>query len=64
MTQEEQITKMKKAITQAMKVMGDRFGSTEGDVERAIDELKASILTAPAAVAQPLQSTAAVTAVV
>jgi hypothetical protein len=64
MTQEEQITKMKKAITQAIKVMGDRFGSTEGDVERAIDELKASMLTAPAAVAQPLQSTAAVTAVV
>ena len=64
MTQEEQITKMKKAIIQAMKVMGDRFGSTEGDVERAIDELKASMLTAPAAVAQPLQSTAAVTAVV
>jgi len=64
MTQEEQITKMKKAINQAMKVMGDRFGSTEGDVERAIDELKASILTAPAAVAQPPQSTTAVTAVV
>jgi hypothetical protein len=64
MTQEEQITKMKKAITQAIKVMGDRFGSTEGDVERAIDELKASMLTAPAAAAQPLQSTAAVTAVV
>ena len=33
MTQEEQITKMKKAINQAMKVMGDRFGSTEADVE-------------------------------
>ena len=64
MTQEEQITKMKKAIIQAMKVMGDRFGSTEGDVERAIDELKASMLTAPAAVAQPPQSTAIVTAVV
>jgi hypothetical protein len=64
MTQEEQITKMKKAITQAIKVMGDRFGSTEGDVERAIDELKACMLTAPAAVAQPLQSTAAVTTVV
>ena len=64
MTQEEQITKMKKAITQAIKVMGDRFGSTEGDVERAIDELKASVLTAPAAVAQPPQGTAAVTAVV
>ncbi|MBH0186646.1 MAG: hypothetical protein HP477_14860 [Nitrospira sp.] len=32
MTPEEQITKMKKAITQAIKVMGDRFGSTEQDV--------------------------------
>ena len=61
MTSEEQITKMKKAINQAMKVMGDRFGSTEGDVERAIDELKASMLTAPAAAVQPSQSTAAVT---
>ena len=63
MTQEEQITKMKKAITQAIKVMGDRFGSTEADVERAIDELKASMQTASAAAAQPPQSTAAVTAV-
>ena len=61
MTSEEQITKMRKAINQAMKVMGDRFGSTEGDVERAIDELKASMLTAPAAAVQPSQSTAAVT---
>ena len=62
MTPEEQITKMKKAINQAMKVMGDRFGSTEGDVERAIDELKASMLTAPAAAAQSPQSMAGVTA--
>jgi hypothetical protein len=62
MTAEEQITKMKKAINQALKVLGDRFGSTEGDVERAIDELKASMLTAPAAVAQPPQGAAAVTA--
>jgi hypothetical protein len=61
MTPEEQITRMKKAINQAVKVMGDRFGSTEGDVERAIDALKASMLTAPAAAAQPSQSTAAVT---
>jgi len=53
---------MKKAINQALKVMGDRFGSTEGDVERAIDELKASMQTAPGAAAQPPQSTAAVTA--
>ena len=63
MTPEEQITKMKKAITQAVKVMGDRFGSTEADVERAIDELKASLQTAPAAAAQLPQSTAAATAV-
>jgi hypothetical protein len=63
MTPEEQITKMKKAITQAVKVMGDRFGSTEADVERAIDELKASMQTAPAAAAQLPQSTAAATAV-
>ncbi len=61
MTPEEQITKMKKAINQALKVMGDKFGSTEGDVERAIDELKASMLAAPAAVAQPPQGAAAVT---
>jgi hypothetical protein len=63
MTQEEQIAKMKKAITQAIKVMGDRFGSTEADVERAINELKASMQTASAAAAQLPQSTAAVTAV-
>ncbi|MBI3355863.1 MAG: hypothetical protein HY038_03670 [Nitrospirae bacterium] len=43
MTPEEQITRMKKAINQAIKVMGDRFGSTEADVERAIQELKASM---------------------
>jgi len=63
MTPDEQITKMKKAITQAIKVMGDRFGSTEADVERAIDELKASMLMVPAPSAQPPQSSAAVTAV-
>ena len=62
MTPEEQIMTMKKAITQAIKVMGDRFGSTETDVDRAIVELKASMLMAPDAVAQPPQSTAAVTA--
>ena len=62
MTPEEQITKMKKAITQAIKVMGDRFGSTEADVARAIDELKASMHTAPAAAAQPPQSQEAVAA--
>jgi hypothetical protein len=44
-TPEEQITKMTTAIKQAIKVMGDRFGSTEGDVARAIEELKASMQT-------------------
>ena len=62
MTPEEQITKMKKAINQAIKVMGDRFGSTEGDVERAINELKASIQTAPAIAIQSPQIQTAVTA--
>lgn len=62
MTSEEQITKMKKAITQAIKVMGDRFGSTESEVARAIDELKTSLLTTPAAEAQSPQNQAAVTA--
>lgn len=60
MTPEEQIAKMKKAITQAIKVMGDRFGSTEADVTRAMDELKASMQAAPAAAAQAPQSTASV----
>lgn len=64
MTPDEQITRMKKAITQAIKVMGDRFGSTDADVERAIDELKASMVTVPTASAQPPQSSTAVTAVV
>lgn len=61
MTHEEQIAKMKKAINQAIKVMGDRFGSTEGDVDRAVDELKASMQTAPAAVPQAPQAQAAAT---
>ena len=62
MTPEEQITKMKKAINQAIKVMGDRFGSTEGDVERAIDELKMSMQTSPAVVVQSPQIKVAVAA--
>lgn len=43
MTPDEQTARMKKAINQAIKVMGDRFGSTETDVSKAIEELKASI---------------------
>jgi hypothetical protein len=45
MTPEEQIAKMTKAINQAIKLMGDRFGSSEGDVARAIQDLKASLQT-------------------
>lgn len=45
MTPEEQVTKMKTAITQAIKVMENRFGSTEGDVAKAVQELKASLQT-------------------
>ena len=43
MTPDEHISTMKKAIAQAIKVMGDRFGSTEQDVAKAIQELKASM---------------------
>lgn len=43
MTPAEQITKMSTAIKQAIKVMGDRFGSTETDVAKAIEDLKASM---------------------
>ncbi len=44
MTVDEQISTMRKAIAQAIKVMGDRFGSTEQDVARAIQELKMSMV--------------------
>jgi len=52
MTSEEQIAKMTTAIRLAIKVMGDRFGSTEQDVANAIQELKVSMLasTAPMAI--------------
>ena len=43
MTPEEQIANMTKAINQAIKVMSDRFGSTESDVDRAIQALKDSM---------------------
>jgi hypothetical protein len=33
------------AIKQAIKVLGDRFGSTEGDIARAIEGLKTSMQT-------------------
>jgi hypothetical protein len=43
MTPNEQNLRMKKAIAQAIKVMGDRFGSTEQDVAKAIQDLKVSM---------------------
>jgi hypothetical protein len=59
MTPEEQITKMTKAINQAIKVMGDRFGSTETDVARAIQDLKDSMQKSPSAPTAPAPKTAA-----
>jgi len=44
MTADEQIVKMEKAINEAIKIMGNRFSSTEGDVERSIQTLKSSLL--------------------
>jgi type IV secretory pathway TrbL component len=51
MTSEDHIAKMTTAIRLAIKVMGDRFGSTEQDVANAIQELKTSMpaSTAPRA---------------
>ena len=46
MTPQEQIAKMTTAIRQAIKVMSDRFGSTEQDVATAIHELKMSMQAA------------------
>lgn len=43
MTPKEHIAKMTTAIRQAVKVMGDRFGSTEQDVANSIQELKTSM---------------------
>ena len=56
MTPEEQIAKMTKAINEAIKVMGNRFGSTEGDVARTIQMLKDSLQKdgpMPTPIAQP-----------
>ena len=47
MTPEEQLKKMTDAINQAIKVLSNRFSSSEGDVDKVIQELKES-LKAPA----------------
>ncbi|TAL11841.1 MAG: hypothetical protein EPO02_03265 [Nitrospirae bacterium] len=44
MTPDEQIAKMTKAINQAIKVLGDPFGSSPGDATRSIQALKESLL--------------------
>jgi hypothetical protein len=56
MTAEEQIATMTKAINEAIKVMGNRFGSSEGDVAKTIQVLKNSLLKdapAPVPAVQP-----------
>lgn len=58
MTPEERIASMTKAINQAIKVMGDRFGSTEEDVARTIQALKASMQTAQQEKIQPIAAAA------
>ena len=50
MTPEERIANMTKAIQQAIKVMGDRFGSTEEEVLRTIQALKVSMQVSPSPV--------------
>jgi len=63
MTPDEQIAKMTKAINQAIKIMGDPFGSTPGDATRSIQALKESLLKdvpSPAAPKVPLPATAPV----
>lgn len=59
MTPQDQITKMTAAIRQAIKVMGDRFGSTEQDVATAIHELKISMQKETEPMAIPGDSTTA-----
>ena len=53
MTPEEQIAKMVKAIHQAIKVLGDRFGSTPGDDQRTIQMLKESLPATPSSAPKP-----------
>ena len=57
MTPEEHIAKMTTAIRQAIKVMGDRFGSTEQDVATAIHELKISMQKETATLANSTATT-------
>ena len=60
MTPDEQIAKMTKAINQAIKVLGDPFGSTPSDATRAIQALRESLIKdvqPPAALKIPTAAT-------
>jgi len=61
MTPDEQIAKMTKAIHHAIKILGDRFGSTEGETAKTIQMLKESLLknipSQPAPPAPPAETT-------
>jgi hypothetical protein len=59
MTADQQIANMEKAINEAIKIMGNRFSSTEGDVTRAIQSLKNSLLKEIPPVAPTVQPTPA-----
>ena len=57
MVSDEQFARITKAINEAIKVMGNRFGSTEGDVDRAIQGLKNSLLKETPSPKQKVQPT-------
>jgi hypothetical protein len=48
MTPEQRIAIMTKAINEAIKILGNRFGSTDGDHERTIKLLKEALNPNPA----------------
>ena len=57
MISDEQFARITKAINEAIKVMGNRFGSTEGDADRAIQGLKNSLLKETPPVTKKVQPT-------
>jgi len=59
MTADEQIANMTKAINEAIKIMGNLFSYTDGDVQRSIQTLKNSLLKEVPVVAPKVQPTQA-----
>jgi len=57
MTPDEQISNMTKAINEAIKIMGNRFGATDGDIAKTIQTLKNSLLKDTPPVAPTVQPT-------